>query len=474
MTYFNWFKKLINILIELFFVAAILSTLYVFTSLFQGTTRIIIFIGIVIVFGLLVYFLRNKVKKILSELIKSIEDVDTKKLLLIIVIMLVVLKIAYSIFYSFDATQDGDIEIYNEIANQIVATGVLHSDAIAHLFGMAIHLALFKFINLPIHIGMFIVLSIGIIVNFFSFKDIIGKEKAFIVTMLYIIMPSTMFLTFCPTHEVFLFTYISLFIFIYNKLLKEEKLSKNIFYCLLSILLTVLACMINPSGYILWIIMGLSILLSKLALKKKIIVLIVLLLSILGTNLINKALEVDEHVTSLNTYTILIHGSNKNSLGEQVDGYPLREMRMYIKDVSNDWSDEGFLDAGKNVLINQYKDLLTHPIDLLKLIVHKTYILWSGNHYAIEMAYNAGALSNITYYLYLGFNGLIYLLVLTIGFTYAKKKDDEIYISNYKLVLLGCIAITLLSVVLNKYSLYVTMFIYLISFYKIDVDDNKH
>ena len=64
-------------------------------------------------------------------------------------------------------------------------------------------------------------------------------------------------------------------------------------------------------------------------------------------------------------------------------------------------------------------------------------------------------------------------LPFTIGNAYKKSTDDEIEISNYKLELLGVIALTMVCIVVNKYSLYVTLFIYLISFYRCFLGDGN-
>ena len=471
-TYLNWFKKVINVLIELILFFAIIATLYVFTSVFSGTTRILLFGTLIVIYGLVIYFFKTKIKTILNKIINCLTKTDTKTMIIILVLTMIILKTIYAILFFFDVN-GGDVSIYMDIADQIVNTGNLHSDAISHLFGAGIHFAIFKYLNLPIHIGMFIVFFIGTIINFVSFKDIIGKEKAFIVVMLYILMPSSILLTFCPTHEIFLYMYLSILIYVFNKLLKEENKLKIVLFSLLSIICSILACLVNPSGYIIWIIMALVILLSKVKANKKLIVIFTLLLSILGSNLLTRCLDVNEHVTTMNTYTILIHGSNPESLGEQVDGYPLKQMRMYIYDTNKDFSDASFENAGKNVLLNQYGYLLSHPINLLELVAHKFYILWSGNHYSIEMASTYNGINNIEFYIFLAISTLIYLFILTVGLVYSKKKEDEIYVSNYKLAILGCFAVTMLSIVTNKYSLYVTLFIYLISFYKIDIDENK-
>lgn len=472
-TYFNWFKKIINVFIEIILFFAVVSTLYVFTSVFNGITKTLIFVALIVVYGLVVYFLKDKVKQLLNKLISKLSNMSTKTMLLVLSITMIVLKIVYTIFCNYDATLDGDIGIYANIADQIVETGSLLSGTISHLLGMGLHLAMFKLFKLPIHIGMFIVFFIGTIINFISFKNIIGKEKAFIAVMLYILMPSSILLTFCPTHEIFLYMYLSISIFLINKLITETNNIYKIIELVLLIVNSVLACFVNPSGYIALIIIGLIIVLSKLTINKKILIIISLVLSILASSLVGNITGGDSFETEFNTYAILIHGSNPQSLGEQVDSYPVQSAAKYLDSIGLHETHDNVLMAEKVVLMNHYKYLISHPLTLAQLVIHKFYILWSGNHYSIEMAHNFGALGDIVFYILLCISTLLYLFVLTVGLVFSSKKDDDISISNYKLAVLGCFGITMLSVVLNKYSLYVTLFIYLISFYKIDIDENK-
>ena len=469
--YYTWFQKVMSVFIDIFFHVVPLASLYVFTSFLSGSLKCIVFILLIAVYLTVIYFFKDKIYKLICQLLKKINTLDVKTMLVIIVVSLILIKTVFTILFNYDGTQSGDIKIYNDIAEEILRTGDIHSKAISHLYGLALHFVVFKLIRLPIHIGLFIAISIGIIVNFFSFKDIVGKDKAFLVTMLYILMPSTAFFTFSPTHEVFVFMYISIFLFFFNKLIKENRVSLIAVDTAVVIASTVLTCFVNPGGYIIYIIMILAVLLSNVILKKKAIIIICLLASLLCSNGISKFLNVNEYNTSMNTYTILIHGVNPNSLGEQEDGYPLKQMRMYIYDNTLDFSKEGFIDAAKHVLIEHYLYLLKHPDVLIKLIVHKMYILWSGVHYPIELAHFYDAVSGVPYLAFLGINTLIYLFVFTIGLVYNRKKDDEISISNYKLELLGVIALTLLCIVVNKYSVYVTMFVYMISFYRAEFTD---
>ena len=465
--YYKWFQKIMGFFIELFFVAAVLASLYVFTSFLNGIVRTISFLVIAAVYIAIVYLFKEKIRRLLDKLLVLIHGLDLKRMLIIILLSSLIFKVLCTIFFNFDATTSGDVEIYNQIADQIIETGDIHSDAISHLYGVALHFVLFKLLGLPLHVGLYIVFTAGTIINFFSFTKIVGKDKAFLAVMIYLLMPSTIFMSFCPTHEIFVYLYISLFLFIFNRLLKEGNIAKNILYSFLCVLATVLTCFVNPGGYIIYIIMILSVVLSNIVMYKKGLVLICLLLSVMCSNGVSKFLNVNKYTTTINTYTILIHGTNPESLGEQVDGYPLKQMRKFIYDNTLDFSEDGFVYAAKNVFINQCLYLLSHPIILFRLVLHKIYILWSGVHYPLELANFYGTLSGVPYYLFLALSTFIYLFVLSIGLFFFRKKDcDDITISNYKLELLGVVGLTMFCIVANKYSIYVTLFIYLIAFYR--------
>ncbi len=460
-----------SVFLDIFFVAAPLSSLYVLTSFLSGYARYAVFAASVLAYLLIVYFCRDKVGKLISTVLAKFEPLSQKEMFVIIAVFALVAKVIFTIFFNYDGTQSGDIKIYNDIADQIISTGNIHSDAISHLYGLALHFVVFKLIKLPIHVGLFIVFFAGIAINFFSFSKLIGKEKAFFIVLLYLLMPSTVLMSFCPTHEIFIFMYVSLFLAAYNRLIGEENRTKALCWALVCVISTVLACFVNPGGYIIYIIMILTVLLSSITIDKKIMIVACLVLSVLCSNLISKALNVNEYSTTINTYTILIHGTNPESLGEQVDGYPLKQMRYYIYDHTLDFSEDGFVDAAKHVLINQIKYLLTHPVNLIRLIVHKIYILWSGVHYPIELAKFYGAVDGLFYYVFLGISTLIYLFVFTIGNAYRKdgRELDSIYISNYKLELLGVIGLTLMCIVANKYSTYATMFAYLTAVHRAEL-----
>ena len=461
--YYKWFTKIVSICIDIFFVLSVISSLFVFTSFINGVWKYLLFMLIFAAYICIMYFYKDRIRKLINEAIRVFDSLDSKKMILIIVFTSLFAKIIYTNLFYFDSTQGGDISIYNEIANQIVATGELKSSAISHLFGLAAHLALMKTIGMPLHFGTYIAILTGTLFNFVSASRIFGKSRSFLATMTFILMPSTCFLSMCITHEIFVYLYLSIFVFLINSFLRSTDARKTIILSLLLVIDIILTCIVNPAGYIIYVILMLLVLLSNLGNAKKVCLIFVLLFSILGSKAIDKLIDVNEYETTINTYSILIHGSNIGSMGEQQDGFPHMKMREYLTENGMEFNHDNFKIAARAVLFNQYKYLLSHPFDLLRIIVHKIYIQWSGVHYPIELAYVYKSIGIVLYCIILGLNSLIYLFALSIKMIFRKKTEDQIDIVNYKLAILGVLAITMLSVVLNKYLLYITLFIYIVS-----------
>lgn len=470
--YYKWFRKTVSFLTDLLLYAIPFLSLYVLTSFLSGMIRIAAFVLLVIFYFLIIRFFKDKIYQLLSAFYKKCETMDRKTMIIILSLVMIIGKIIATVFFSFDSTGNGDIGIYNEIAERIYTTGNIHSSAISHLFGIALHFVVFKYMHLPLHVGMFIAFFIGTIVNFISFSDLMGKEKTFMILLVYTLMPSSFVISFCLTHELFVYMYLSLFLLCFVRFLRSAAISKTLAYLLGMIVFTVLTCFVNPVGYIIYVIFVLSVLFSNADLRKKAMIIAALLASLCLSNVISGALEVNEYNTTVNTYTILIHGSNPESLGEQVDGYPEDQMRDYLRKYDLSFKPVHFLEGYRAVLLEQYAYLLTHPATLLRLVAHKLYILWSGVHYPLELAHFYDAMPMGLYLLLLAINALIYLFVITAGNVFAKKQDDGIDQTNYKLTLLGIFGVTMLSVVLNKYSIYATAFLYYIVFMNVRFTDD--
>lgn len=463
--YISWFKKVINICIYLFFIFSFVSTLFVFGSQFNGLLKYATVAVLAILLLVFIYFIKDKIRIIFVKLLNSLEKIEFKYLLLIIVGISLLLKIIYSIFFYFDSTLfGGDITIYSNIASEIANNGFNNvKDYIYYLVGVGTHLSLFNMLNIPYHIGVYIVVLVGIIANFFSFSKLIGKEKSFILIVLYILMPSTNMLTFCITHELFVFMYFSIIMLLLTKLILSEETKYNIIFGILLLLFISLNQTVSPMGKLWFIVLAILVLLTNLKLNKKIILCVVLALSILFTNILTTRFESNNQSQS-NNYEQLLIGCDYESMGRHTDGRGKRAAKKYFEEKGIELTYDNLLEGEKGALIEEYKYLLTHPVKLLELLANKFYTAWSGDYYSIEYGYKCDGINSIGYYVMLVISALIWLFVITLGIVYYDKEEDNFCVSNYKLIILGVASVLLIVEICNKYSCYMTIFIYFIAF----------
>lgn len=469
--YYKWFKVVINFCIYFFFIFALVSNLCLYASVFSGTTRYLIFFVLVIILSIFVYFFKNRIKELLDKLFYFLSKKSEKELLLYIILTSVVLKAIAYIFFFFDSTLGGgDITIYASIADRIVEGGLSSvSNEIYYLAGTGMHLAVFKYIGIPSHLGVFIAFLLGTIINYFSFKDIMGKEKSFLAIVLYLIMPSTSLLTFCCTHELFVYLYFSIILFILNKFFKETNIKKFILYSILLWIFISLNQTVSPIGKIWYIVIVIIVLLSNTKIIKKLLLAGVLLLTVLTGTLTSTGNE-DNYISQLNNAEQLLIGSNVESGGHHTDGRGKDAAREYWAKQGIELTYDNLLEGEIGALKETYLHLLTHPADLFKLLGNKFFTAWSGDVYSVELGHAFGGYGDIAYYTMLFISSIIYLFVMCIAvFLYSKEEDEEIYSLNYKMLLLGIVAVLLVVEIANKYSCYMTMFIYFVALFRSEV-----
>lgn len=469
--YYKWFRIVINFCIYFFFIFALVSNLCLYASVFSGFSRYLIFLVLAILLGLFVYFFKDKVKIILDKILSFLNKKSEKELLIYIVLTAVFLKVIAYVFFFFDSTLGGgDITIYANIADRIVQNGFDSvKDEIYYLAGMGMHLAIFKYAGIPSHVGVFLAFLLGTIVNYFSFKDIMGKEKSFLTILFYLLMPSTSLLTFCCTHELFVYLYFSIILFVLNKFFKEKDIKKIIMFGILLWIFISLNQTVSPIGKIWYIVLVLIILLTNTDLIKKILLIGVLVLTFITSNLTSTGNE-DNYISQLNNVEQLLIGSNVESGGHHTDGRGKDAAREYWAKQGVELTYENLLEGELGALKETYLHLLTHPGDLIKLLSNKFFTAWSGDVYSVELGHAFGGYGDIAYYAMLFISSIIYLFVMCVGvFFYKRKEDESICSLNYKMVLLGIVAVLLVVEIANKYSCYMTMFIYFIALFRTEV-----
>ena len=469
--YYKWFRIVINFCIYFFFIFALVSNLCLYASVFSGFSRYLVFFVLAILLGLFVYFFKDKVKRLLDKIFSFLNKKSEKELLIYIILIAVVLKVIAYVFFFFDSTLGGgDITIYANIAQRIVQNGFDSvKDEIYYLAGMGMHLAIFKYVGIPSHVGVFLAFLLGTIVNYYSFKDIMGKEKSFLTILFYLLMPSTSLLTFCCTHELFVYLYFSIILFVLNKFFKEKEIKKIIMFGILLWIFISLNQTVSPIGKIWYIVLVLIVLLTNTEMIKKVLLIGVLVLTFITGNLTSTGNE-DNYISQLNNVEQLLIGSNVESGGHHTDGRGKDAAREYWAKQGVELTYENLLEGELGALKETYLHLFTHPGDLIKLLSNKFFTAWSGDVYSVELGHSFGGYGDIAYYAMLFISSIIYLFVMCVGvFFYKKEEDENICSLNYKMVLLGIVAVLLVVEIANKYSCYMTMFIYFIALFRTEV-----
>ena len=226
---------------------------------------------------------------------------------------------------------------------------------------------------------------------------------------------------------------------------------------------------VSPIGKIWYIVFFLIVTLSNLKWSKKGILIVVLAASLFCTELLSTRLEGNTLSQSNNIEQLLI-GSNLESMGRHTDGRGKQAAKAYWEARGVKLTYENLVEGEKGALIETYKYLLTHPLKLLELLANKFYVAWSGDFYAIEYGHNMGSIGDRMYYVMLLAGALIWLLAVSIGIVYDGKKAGDFALNNYKLVLLGIMGVLLITEIMNKYSCYMTVFIFFIAFSRTDLN----
>ena len=472
--YYSWFRVIVNACIALFFLFSFISNLFAYASVFNGAIKYIVVLLLFGAVAAIVYLFKERIRALINLLIAKLEKLSFKKTFLILLISSIILKAFYYIFFFFDSTAFGqDITIYAEIADKIAAGGIRSvKNQIYYLVGMGTHLSIFKKLSIPYHLGIYLVFLAGTMINFYSFSKYIGKEKSFILIMLYLLMPSTSMLTFCITHELYVYIYFSLIFLFLNMFLERNDIKSMVINAVLVTIFVSLNQTVSPMGKIWFILLALLILLSNLDLKKRGILVAVLLVSYMFSDVLTTRLETN-FISQNNNYEQLLIGSDLESMGRHTDGKGTKAAREYWTSRGESLTLENMVEGQRLALIEQYKYLITHPDKLVKLLSYKFFVAWSGDFYSLEYAHNMGSINDITYYVMLIFGSLIWLFVITVGIVFQKKEEKGISVYNYKVILLGVVAVLLITEIMNKYSCYMTIFIYFIAFARSSLEKEK-
>ncbi len=470
--YYIWFRKIVSTCIALFFVLSFISNLFAYVSVFEGFRKYLFFLILLVLVLASVYFFKESVRRILSFVIGRLASISLERLFVILLLSSVLLKTFYYAFFFFDSTAFGeDITIYAQIADSIAENGLNSVERqIYYLVGLGLHLSVFKRLSIPYHLGVYLVFLITTLMNFLVFSRYIGKEKSFILIELYLLMPSTSMLTFCVTHELFVYFYFSMNLFLLNLFLQAADAKKAVLFAVLATVFVSLNQTLSPMGKIWFILLALIILLTDIGIGKKSLLVLVLVSSFLCSDLMTTKLE-GNRMSQYNNYEQLLIGSDLESMGRHTDGKGKRSAEQYWEARGQYLTPENYVEGQRGALIEQYRYLFTHPLKLFELLANKFFVAWSGDFYSVEYAHNMHSISDLTNIIMLTAGALIWLFVITAGIVFYVKEEKPIAIYNYEIILLGVMAVLLITEIMNKYSSYMTLFIYFIAFSRVRLSD---
>ncbi|MEA4821282.1 MAG: hypothetical protein VB122_03460 [Erysipelotrichales bacterium] len=437
-----------------------------------------VWIALIITFGVIAIIIINAraFKKSLVYILTKMSKISIKKMIFIIISIIVVEIICVIVLFVFPTYVFNDTALYVEISEMISSTGFVNiALSYPHLLFTGLFLSIFNLLNISYVTGMFCLFLAACVIYFLAFSKALGKERSFLAVVGYLLMPSSIMWTFSITHEMFYFFFVSV-IFYYSF---DMFMSKKYIWWKLVIILSMLELsnLINPISVILIISCIIySIITVRKSMYKVIVAMVIITVIPLGT-IISKSASIHYLGYELKNAPFssnLLVGANYESQG-RYNQEILDKVHYIINARGLADNVENYQKVSTELLIEEYKSLLSSPYKFFELIATKFYIAWSGDHYSIEMLSNYGVtfrlndkLSHLINLMMLGVSACVYLLYICIGITsYRSEPKNSNSINFTKCLVLGVITTLLIIEIMNKYSVHTTILLYMIAVSKI-------
>lgn len=337
----------------------------------------------------------------IANRMKGIERLSYGKMLIIIAAISLITKLLAIAVFHVESLNDGsDIDVYVGAAYELGTTGIATSHAgyltsFSHMFWFGAFLSpiagAFGISQTAFSIYLTIVLTISSLLLFAAFAEQVGKNKAFVVFVIFNILPGTILLPQYITHEIALLFFESIAIWIYFRCLPKCKNSVGrIILYLLFVMALLVASLMNTAGLVMCI--AFAILFFVQFLKKfgartfglfaaKILVLIFVIIigSTIAAGVQRNHCDVPEDyiLSDKVLWTMYVGGSVAHD-GEW-NSDDSKEFNSYDNDLSYDEIQQ----FRKDKVIERYRELFNNPSDLGHLIKQKLITVWGVFGYSI-------------------------------------------------------------------------------------------
>jgi len=221
-------SKVINSIVYYsFFVLTIFivgASTYNIITFANGVMRIALVIGIAAMIALLIYF----APKIGAKLGKLVEPISARRLLIILIVMAVITKIGAALIFQINSQMHPDVKEYVSYAKQLIDNGCITQDVLyaykvpkAIIFGMSLMPCVKFFGTNPLALSIYV--SIWQIVTLCAFystiKYLLSKKIAFFSMLIWVLLPTEIFLPQYTIHEQALLLFNAITIWLFFKVL---------------------------------------------------------------------------------------------------------------------------------------------------------------------------------------------------------------------------------------------------------------
>lgn len=336
-----------------------------------------------------------------SAKLKGIDKLSYRKMLIIMAAVSLVTKLLAIAVFRIESLNDGsDIDVYVGAAYELGTTGIATTHAgyltsYSHMFWFSVFLSpiagIFGVSQTAFSIYLTVALTISTLLLFATFAEQAGKNKAFVVFLIFNMLPGTILLPQYITHEIAMLLFESISVWLYFRCLpKCKKATVRAVLYLLFVISLLIASMMNTAGLVMSIAFVLLFFVQwlknlnkkssgRFAAKVLILIVVVSGGSKIATGIQSNHCDVPENyiLTDKVLWTMYV-GASVDNIG-QWNLEDFEEFNSYDNGITYDEIQE----FRKDKLIGRYSEFLSNPSDLGHLISQKLITVWGAFEYSI-------------------------------------------------------------------------------------------
>ena len=483
--------------IVLFFLIILAKCFYLFNIL---SFPIAVVGSIVLLLCSIIVFKYNHVVSEKTSIVLSkLSSINYTKMLVIVIGLSLITKIIAIIVLQINSIDHHpDINVYVTTSQDLVESGYAQHYAdycfsFSHMYWFAVFLTPVTALFGVSQIAYSIYLTIGLTVVAGLLFDLITyvstKEYAFLILLLFLLMPSQILLPQYITHEIASLLFLSLFLWLYFKKYPQSKSTwKKVTVLGLSLIALFLCSALNSLGLVA-IIAAIIIFIVEIIRKRDKKTILhsaikcgsLILVFVIGTFLLgsfqqnHSQLNPNKVPTNKVLWTLNV-GSNYESGGgwfsdEKWEKYP------------ESYDSKEIDDYHKDLIYSHYQDLLNPPTKLINHLKNKLVTIWGDFSYSIgfsnETITNDSVRQVYNRYLFKPLSLLNYIVMFAIavlgltGLIKARKKNKPLVLVFCELYVLGTTALLLITECSNKYTISMVPVFLIISLLEHNVFDSK-